>query len=621
VRGSSGGGALPAPPGGRALALLLGLGMTASAWAACGPGADGSAVRVAATATDTATAKAAVKPAVEATAETTARSAVIAATAEHVAATPPRRGPEAFPGERGTAFGVQIFEVDVDTPALSNLRAAGVRLVRARALWKLIETEPRDPPRYDWSVTDELFARAEELGFEIVAAVYANPPWAAERECGPVLPEHLSRYERLWGALVERYDGDGRGDAPGSPIVLHWQVGNEVDFDAAAGDALGERDYGSCFGADPGAYARHVAAAVRAGRAASPSVRIGFGPVAWDRFTAASAPEGWTAPPGPYTYDFTARAMEALLRLGPEPELEVEVEIEPGPEPGAGGGTDPRRTDSPAFDDRPLPVDFVALHSYPDNGRFWDGPDGVELVSKVRRFRREQLGRHDGRDLRGIPLMISEVGAAASPSDDWTVRSEALQAAYVGQAGARAVAAGVEAVVWYTARDDLFGDCEPPHWDWLTFGLMRSDRYARAAARCPELEWLTDGYRLLSSAQPRPALPALAALVATLDGAEFERRLSAAETGGTALEAYLFRLPDRRMRVAAWADTGAPIGSRSAPAPRARLRLYGGILSPWSGRVLVTDHLGASRVVGASGDESVELPLNEAPLYIESVGR
>jgi hypothetical protein len=50
----------------------------------------------------------------------------------------------------------------------------------------------------------------------------------------------------------------------------------------------------------------------------------------------------------------------------------------------------------------------------------------------------------------------------------------------------RAQAVGAIAAIWYTARDNIFGDCVAPHWDWLTFGLMRSTEYAHAlTSRCP----------------------------------------------------------------------------------------------------------------------------------------
>ena len=92
----------------------------------------------------------------------------------------------------------------------------------------------------------------------------------------------------------------------------------------------------------------------RAARSADPGARIGFGPVAYDRFTPSSAPTGWSLPAGPYNHSFTRQAIEELYAVHRgEPEL-------------------------PFFD-------FVGLHSYNDNSGFWDDPSGGrrELVAKV----------------------------------------------------------------------------------------------------------------------------------------------------------------------------------------------------------------------------------------------
>ena len=195
-----------------------------------------------------------------------------------------------------------------------------------------------------------------------------------------------------------------------------------------------------------------------------------------------SAWAGWTAPAGPFVYDFTQRAIEHLYT--------------------AHAG-DP---DLPFFD-------FVSLHNYNDNGHFWDGPTPpleTELVGKVRAFRASQLAVPGLFDLRDVPLMVSETGHADSPSDEYTERTPALQAAYVGQTMVRAQAAGVIAAIWYTARDNIFGDCVPPHWDWLTFGLLRSSEYRdQLAARCPIHPWIETYDLPEGPASPKPARAAL----------------------------------------------------------------------------------------------------------------
>ncbi|MCB0215925.1 MAG: hypothetical protein KDH92_04765 [Chloroflexi bacterium] len=488
-------------------------------------------------------------------------------------------------------IGVQIFEDDVTTPALEHLRAAGVAWARTRALWKLIEPEPRDPPAYDWSVTDRLFGDATAAGFRNLAVVYANPAWVSQPECLPVPPAHAERYAAFWQALVERYDGDGRADAPNGAVVGWWQVGNEPDFDPRSAAAATEGDYGSCFGDDPAAYAEQLRRAALAIRAADPGARIGFGPLAWDRFTAETAPAGWTAPPGPFAADFGQRALEHLYRAH-------------AGEPGL-----------PFFD-------FVGLHSYNDNAHFWDGPEpplASELLGRLAAFRAEQLALPGVYDLRRMPILVSETGLASGPSDEWTERGEDWQAVYVGQTMVRAQAAGVVAAIWYTARDNIVGDCLPPHWDWLSFGLMRADDYLDALrSRCPAQDWVdAEAYAPgADGAAPKPALEALANLTRALGGYSFERQLSASETGSAAIEAYRFRGPGGRTLLAAWTTTGARLGRRGDERITARLRVDARWLAPWTGRVSARPHLGPAVSLGADGEASVELLVNQAPVYL-----
>ncbi len=494
---------------------------------------------------------------------------------------------QASPG--GTAwpqeppFGVQVFESDVETPALEQLRNAGVTWARTRALWKAIEPQKHVPPRYDWAMSDRCISATTAAGFRNLVVVYTNPSWAAESECGPVRPDRLADYAAFWTALVERYDGDGDRDAPDGGEAHFWQVSNEVDFDPAAPSA--EPDYGGCFGHDPVAYAEQLVVAYRAAKAADPQAQVGFGPVAYDRFTASSAPAGWTAPPGPFVYDFTQRALEYLHQTY------------------AG--------------DSQLPFfDFVAIHNYNDNAEQWDRPPLREMLGKLASFRNEQLAVPGVYDLRARPVMISETGLPAGPSDEWTERSEELQAAYVPQTFVRSLAAGAMAAIWYTARDNIFGDCLPPHWDWSTFGLMRSgDFKAAIEERCPVRDFHLE-YALSGTADPRPALTALAVLNRLLAGSRFEGLVDAADTGCLDCEVYRFLLFDDRPALVAWATNGQRLGKRGVPAPSARLRVEGSLLAPWSGVVAVTDHLGQERLLGRPGQESIQVELEVAPVYL-----
>ncbi|HDZ61930.1 MAG TPA: hypothetical protein ENH40_02140 [Nitrospirae bacterium] len=43
------------------------------------------------------------------------------------------------------------------------------------------------------------------------------------------MPNDMEAYKNFISNMVERYDGDGKDDAPGSPVIKYWQVQNEVD--------------------------------------------------------------------------------------------------------------------------------------------------------------------------------------------------------------------------------------------------------------------------------------------------------------------------------------------------------------------------------------------------------
>lgn len=46
---------------------------------------------------------------------------------------------------------------------------------------------------------------------------------------GQKLPNNIAAYAEFIRRLVERYDGDGVDDAPGSPVVLYWQLHDKID--------------------------------------------------------------------------------------------------------------------------------------------------------------------------------------------------------------------------------------------------------------------------------------------------------------------------------------------------------------------------------------------------------
>ena len=491
--------------------------------------------------------------------------------------------PTAAPPSTGV-LGAQVFEADIEPIRDGALNAAGARWARARVLWAAVEPADTSPRTRDWAMSDSLIRTAADQGLELIVAVYKNPAWAATTSCGPVDLAPLARYAEFLGEAVERYDGDGDDDAPGSPRVSHWEIGNEPDFDydvRAAHPEFGDPadGYGSCFGGDPAAYADLLAIAYDAVKSADPTARVVFGAVAYDRFFDHESP----SPQGPFRYDFVGDVLQSLTGSN-------------GPGPGQ---------------NRPF-FDVMAFHNYNDFRDSWDGPDGSdpEIVGKSAHLRENQMVRPGVFDLRDKPLLTTEVGVASAPSDEWTERSESYQAAYVGQVMVRSMAAGLEAAIWYTTEDNATGACDDP-WSWLTVGLLRSAWVAQRAAECDPSP--LPGYEVARPHEPKPALAAFRAASDALSGATYVRQLSPGETGGASVEAHRVDTADGRAAMVAFTDHGERLGKRGAEDVTRTLRVDSSTLPGWTGRVRVTDYIGESRV--ETGD-SVTVWLTYEPTYL-----
>ena len=487
------------------------------------------------------------------------------------------------PPQAGDLFGVQVFEADLEAIRHGRLDGAGASWVRARVLWAAVEPRDTDPPTRNWTMSDAVVGAAAQRGLKIVLNVYHNPDWAASTVCGPVDRVPLERFEAFVRDVVERYDGDGVNDAPGSPRVDHYEFYNEPDFDREARAAHPEfgdpvDGYGGCFGPQAGAYADVLRTAHRATKSVDPSAGVVFGAVAYDRFYDNDA----FTPRGPFRYGF----VRDVLRSSHE---------RYGQEPGW-----------PFFD-------WMAFHNYNDFRNNWDGADGraPEIIGKAAHLRSNQLVAPGLFDLSAMPLVNTEVGLASGPSDAWTERSETYQAAYVGQVFSRAMAAGLGLAVWYTAQDYASGACDNPY-DWLAVGLLRSTWVAERAAACTPSP--LPGYEVTEPHQPKLAHRAYAAAAAVLGAATYDRRLTVAETGAFVIEAHRVTLADGRAALVAFTDHGDRLGRRGAINVAADLTVGPVNLPGWTGRARVTSYLGEAVAVGGP---TVTVPLTFAPTYIE----
>jgi hypothetical protein len=478
-----------------------------------------------------------------------------------------------------TIFGAQLFAPDVAPEVWNPMASAGVRYVRTRVMWEYVEPVNTSPPTYYWSGTglDRIFADLRQVGFTPIVVVYGHPSWAASRSCGPIDRVPLSRYGEFMAALVERYDGDGTDDAPGSPRVGYWEIGNEPDFNVDRSG--GEPDYGSCFGGQAAAYGRYLRTAYLAARSSDSTAKVLFGGVAYDRFYNKS---GYT-PTGPFDYPFVSDVFSWLhANHGGESAWPF--------------------------------ADWIAVHVYNDYRNAWDGsqPYDQELRGKVKHFRANQLLRVGEFDLRTLPLAITEASLISMPSDSYTERSEDLQAVYPAQVLVRSMASGLKSLIWYSAEDHAVGACTDPY-AWIGVGLLKSLRVYEAAQACGGNNPIPD-YHVSADHESKAAHASYGVVVRQLDGVSYTAQLSPAETGSTQIEAYRLTRSGGGSVVAAFTDNGERLGRRGYPPVERTMTFSASNLPGWTGSIAVTDHLG--NVTHLSGT-SIPVTIRQAPVFVE----
>jgi hypothetical protein len=165
----------------------------------------------------------------------------------------PRGGPP--------AIGVNLFNIHLEPDPAAVRRsfelaaAMGARFARMQVPWDDVEIHARGDfeDRRNlaavgavsaWDKYDRIAAEADAAGVELIWRLERPPAWARERagataefqaglqldgnSTGP--PDDFADYAAFVAAVVERYDGDGAGDAPGSPAVRHFQLWNEPNL-------------------------------------------------------------------------------------------------------------------------------------------------------------------------------------------------------------------------------------------------------------------------------------------------------------------------------------------------------------------------------------------------------
>jgi hypothetical protein len=158
----------------------------------------------------------------------------------------------------------------------------GVKWVRTFLYWSDIEPVREDPPRYNWKKYDELFKRLLKMGLTPIVIIAGNPSWISTYPGGPFDKGDVKDYLRFVEALVERYDGDGKNDAQGSPRIVYWEIYNEPDLTSlefASYPAWG------FWGKEPAKYANLLKAVYPVIKRASPEAQVMFGGIALDNWT------------------------------------------------------------------------------------------------------------------------------------------------------------------------------------------------------------------------------------------------------------------------------------------------------------------------------------------------
>ncbi len=111
---------------------------------------------------------------------------------------------------------------------LEDIAAIGAKWVRY-AGWNGITWDFIESPKgtYNWRRHDQLYLDTYKNKIKIMAVILAYSKFDGARF--GYLPKNMQWYLDFLAKAVERYDGDGVEDAPGSPVIDVWEVGNEED--------------------------------------------------------------------------------------------------------------------------------------------------------------------------------------------------------------------------------------------------------------------------------------------------------------------------------------------------------------------------------------------------------
>ena len=319
-----------------------------------------------------------------------------------------------------------------DLGALINAtRDLGARWVREEISWANLE-----PGKgvFNWGLMDAALTQAAQAGFGIIGMLLTTPGWARVSDCSSRItrnggslnywcpPANPQDFADFVAAAVERYDGDGINDAPGSPRVAAWQIWNEPNNWATwPGEA---HEYGAI-----------LAAGYAAAKAADPTALVATG--------------------GVYVFDGGTRT---------------------------GGNRDGLEFLGAAFTAVPAAqtsFDALAIHPYmPDTA-----PDRAELYGLVSLWGRiaNTRGWLDAKRGPNVPIWISELGWSTCTASSPVCKTEQEQANYLVRSYGIALALGVQHINWFQL-EDKFDSPASDLWGNAAILRNRNQGYSRKLA-------------------------------------------------------------------------------------------------------------------------------------------
>lgn len=161
---------------------------------------------------------------------------------------------------QASPFGFIMGDTSARDKTISGMTDLGAKWIRLSGvsgiIWERVE---KTKGQYDWTEADKMLSTFSQKGISILVTIGASNK-VYQSEFG-YLPKDIKAYKAFLSAAAERYDGDGLEDAPGSPTVSAWQIGNEVEMKTVWMDS-------------PGNYAELMKASYEAVKSASSAVKV-----------------------------------------------------------------------------------------------------------------------------------------------------------------------------------------------------------------------------------------------------------------------------------------------------------------------------------------------------------